>query len=95
MADDIIRLGRDGAFGPVGLASLTQIFVCIGHESLYHYMCLAVQPSFGDVQVILRGDLCEQEGMDPMFDHAVMALCREGFNKRAAEVYEEICKSRK
>lgn len=53
-------------------------------------MCLAVQPAFGGVHIILRGELCEQEGKDPIFDHAVMALCRQGFDKRAAEVYTEI-----
>lgn len=90
MSENIIRRGQQGAFGPGGLASLTQIFVCIGHENVHRYMCLAVQPSVGDVQIILRGDSCEQEGMEPIFDHVVMASCREGFDKRATAVYKEI-----
>lgn len=90
MTDDIIRRGQRGAFGPSGLASLTQIFVGIGHENFRHYMCLAVQPTVGHVQVFLRGLSCEQEGKDPILDSGIMALCRKGFDKRAAEVYKDI-----
>ncbi|KAH7552213.1 hypothetical protein BM1_09075 [Bipolaris maydis] len=41
MANVVIRSGQYGDFGPYGLSSLAQISAYIGHEGIYHYMCLA------------------------------------------------------
>ncbi|XP_014553991.1 hypothetical protein COCVIDRAFT_106130 [Bipolaris victoriae FI3] len=90
MANVVIRSGQYGDFGPHGLSSLTQISVYIGHEGIYHYMCLAVHPSYGDVRVIFRGDLCEREGQDPIIHHEAMALCRTGFDRAADRLHADI-----
>ncbi|EUC47295.1 hypothetical protein COCMIDRAFT_90553 [Bipolaris oryzae ATCC 44560] len=90
MANVVIRSGQYGDFGPYGLASLKQISVDIGHEGIYHYMCLAVHPSYGDVRVIFRGDPCEREGKDPIIHHDVMALCRKGFDRAANRLLADI-----
>ncbi|KAJ5024253.1 hypothetical protein PSV08DRAFT_354183 [Bipolaris maydis] len=90
MANVVIRSGQYGDFGPYGLSSLAQISAYIGHEGIYHYMCLAVRPSYGDVQIIFRGDLCEHEGQDPIIHHELMALCRKGFDRAADRLYVNI-----
>jgi hypothetical protein len=90
VTDDIIRRGQSGGFGPNGLSSLIQIIVAIGHEGIHHYMCLAVHPCSGCVQILLKGDLCEQEGRDPIFDYNIPALCREGFDRAASRLYADI-----
>ncbi|EMD64983.1 hypothetical protein COCSADRAFT_88403 [Bipolaris sorokiniana ND90Pr] len=90
MANVVISSGQYGDFGPYGLSSLAQISVYIGHEGIYHYMCLAVHPSYGDVRIIFRGNLCERESQDPIIHHEAMALCRIGFDRAADRLYADI-----
>ncbi|EOA87409.1 uncharacterized protein SETTUDRAFT_87470 [Exserohilum turcica Et28A] len=93
--DSIIRRGQAGAFGPTGLSSLTQIFLCIGHEGIYHYMCLAAHSGFHSIHVLLKGDLCAMEHRDPIFSPDLMSLCKLGFNQAAARLYADIYATRK
>ncbi|KNG52435.1 hypothetical protein TW65_00247 [Stemphylium lycopersici] len=55
ITDSIIVSGRKGAFGPDGLATLTDIFVCIGHRGSQYYMCLATR-GVGIVHEFLTGE---------------------------------------
>ncbi|KAF1828232.1 hypothetical protein BDW02DRAFT_617360 [Decorospora gaudefroyi] len=90
LAHVIIRHGQAGRFGPDGLGSLSEIFICIGHEDIKHYMCLAINAHWGNVVVILKGELCEKDGKDPMHDDALMELAKTGFDKEAARLYTGI-----
>lgn len=48
-------------------------------------MCFAVSaPGGGNVNVLLKGGLCEDEGKDPLHDSCLRETCRQGL-ERAAE----------
>lgn len=79
LSQTVIHAGQTGRLGPVGLATLSEIFTCIAHEGKMHSMCLGVSgPGAGSVKVILVGDPCEKEGQDPLHDEGLMELCRKG-----------------
>ncbi len=82
--------GVRGVFGPDGLYSLYQISMYIGRDGIYSYMCLAVQSGFGGLTVLLKGDLCEKDRKDPMYDEEMLALVKDGFDKGAAKLYSTI-----
>jgi len=87
---NLAALNQRLALGPKGLSSVSDIFMSIGHQGIYHYMCLAVDARWGNVTVLLKGELCEKEGKDPMNDEEMMQLCIEGFSKEAEKVFEDV-----
>lgn len=87
----VISAGQSGKLGPRGLGKLTDIFMSIGHEGKKHYMCIAISaPGAGHVQVLLMGDLCEKEGLDPLLDEELMEMCRKGLEGVARKMYESL-----
>ncbi|KAH9877922.1 hypothetical protein J1614_003139 [Plenodomus biglobosus] len=87
----VISAGQSGKLGPRGLSKLTDIFTSIGHEGKKHYMCIAISaPGAGHVQVLLMGDLCEKEGLDPLLDDELMEMCRKGLEDVARRMYESL-----
>ncbi|CAO2655301.1 Nn.00g103650.m01.CDS01 [Neocucurbitaria sp. VM-36] len=79
----LIDFGRRGGFGPHGLSRLSDIFMSVGHEGTKHYMALTVNPGVGDVQLLLKGDLREKDGKDPLHDKELMEMLRDGFDQEA------------
>jgi len=65
----------------------------IGHEGRRSYMCLAVHPERGRTvapTIVLKGDLCEKEGNDPLVDEEVYGLAKDGFEKAALGLHAMI-----
>ena len=62
----------------------------IGREGIYRYRCLAVLPNHGELSTLLKGDLCEKDVNDPMYDEEVLAMCKEGFDKVAVRLRADI-----
>ena len=62
----------------------------IGREGIYRYLCLAVLPNHGELAIPLKGDLCEEDGNDPMYDEELLAMCKEGFDKVAVRLHADI-----
>ncbi|EDU48900.1 hypothetical protein PtrSN002B_010902 [Pyrenophora tritici-repentis] len=88
MNHDLLCMNKRLALGPKGLSSVSDIFCSIGHQGIYHYMCLAVNPGWGNVVILLKGELCDLEGRDPMRDKEAMQVCSEGFSKEAMKVFQ-------
>ncbi|KAF1847071.1 uncharacterized protein K460DRAFT_402437 [Cucurbitaria berberidis CBS 394.84] len=79
----LIEYGQRGGLGPHGLSKLSDIFMSVGHEGIWHYMALTVNPGMGDVQILLKGELREKEGKDPLHDEELMEMLRDGFDQQA------------
>lgn len=63
---------------------MNEISTSIGHENLGRYMCLTVNaPGSGNVQVLLKGGLCQKDGRDPVHCGKMMELCRRAFEVEA------------
>jgi hypothetical protein len=57
----------------------------IGSEGKSSYMCLVVQSELGGFTNILTGDLCENDGKNPLVDEELLKLVKNGFDKGAAK----------
>ncbi|KAL1797970.1 hypothetical protein ACET3X_004576 [Alternaria dauci] len=90
LASLITYSGPRGLFGPNGIQSLKQIDLYIGREGTRRYLCLAVRPENGELAIIFKGDLCEKDGKDPVYDKEMMEMCKDGFNKGLAKLLESI-----
>ncbi|CAN9245942.1 unnamed protein product [Alternaria alternata] len=90
LAGQIRFSGQRGMFGPDGIQSLNRINMFIGREGIYRYLCLAVLPNHGELSILLKGDLCEKDGNDPMYDEELLAMCKEGFDKGAVRLHADI-----
>jgi hypothetical protein len=86
----IVYCGTRGMYGPDGLQSLYQINMYTGREGIYRYMCLAVHSEHGGLSILLKGDFCEKDGMDPTHDEEMLMLCMDGFDKAVAKLYASI-----
>lgn len=56
-------------------------------------MCLAVHPEHGRTggpTIVLKGDLTEKEGNDPLVDEEVFGLAKDGFEKAALNLHAMI-----
>ncbi|KAG9191323.1 hypothetical protein G6011_09411 [Alternaria panax] len=87
LAGTITYSGPKGMFGPDGIQSPSQISLYIGREGIYRYMCLAVNSKQSAFSIILKGDLCEKDGNDPLYDEELMALCKDGFDRGVTKLY--------
>ncbi|KAJ4362443.1 hypothetical protein N0V83_010536 [Neocucurbitaria cava] len=83
LASVLIEIGRRGNLGPHGLSRLSDIFMSVGHQGTTHYMALTVNPGIGDIQILLKGELREKDGKNPLHDEGQMEMLRDGFNREA------------
>ncbi|KAI8932005.1 hypothetical protein NX059_010901 [Plenodomus lindquistii] len=91
LTQTVISTGKAGKLGPHGLCQLSNIFTCIAHEGPKHKMCIAVAaPGAGHVKLLLVGDLCEKDGLDPLVDEGMMDLCRRGFGNVVLGMYKSL-----
>lgn len=50
-------------------------------------MALIVNPGAGDVRILMKGDPCEKDGKDPLYDKELMDMLREGFDREAVRIW--------
>jgi hypothetical protein len=61
-----------------------------GREGNFRYICLAVQSEHAGLSVLLKGDVCENAGKDPLYDEETLALCKAGFDRGIAKLHAGI-----
>jgi hypothetical protein len=89
LTNRVIHLGVNGHLGPNGLSGVNDIFMVIGHEGKGVYMSLAVMAPTA-LRILLRSQVAEFEGKDPMKDAGVMEWLRKNFFNVALDEWQRL-----
>jgi hypothetical protein len=89
LTNRIIHLGVNRHLGPDGLSGMHDIFMVIGHEGKGIYMGLAVMAPTA-LRILLRSQIAEFEGKDPMKDAGVMEWLRQNFFNAALDEWQRL-----
>jgi hypothetical protein len=87
LTNRIVHLGVNRQLGPNGLSGVHDIFMVTGHEGKGVYMGLAVMAPTA-LRILLRGQIAEFEGIEPMKDTGVMEWLRQDFFNSALDEWQ-------
>jgi hypothetical protein len=88
LAVKVITLGQRGSLGPLGLGSVKDIFMVVGHEGTQHYMALAVTAPTR-LEILLKGLNSDKEAPKLSEAPKEMELLTQGFNESARREWQK------
>lgn len=53
-------------------------------------MALTVNPGIGDIQILLKGELREKDGKNPLHDEGQMEMLRDGLDREAVRQWHAL-----
>lgn len=91
LATKIIKLSQRGSLGPLGLTSVQDIFMVVGHEGPQHYMALAVTAPTS-LEIVLKGRNSNKTGLKLSEAPEEMELLTQGFRQSAMVEWQKVNK---